>query len=653
MPPRKKAAADGAAPAPTRSSTRTKSAAASAPAPAATKPKSKKRAAASDDEDSQSDNDVKKPASKKAKKAPASKAKAKADSDDENSQSDNDTKKPASKKAKKAPASKAKAKAASDDDDKPAKMVTVLKRGRAPVDSGSGKVNTHQVFSNDEGVWDAMLNQTNIGNNNNKFYVLQLLHPVGNDTSCILFTRWGRVGADGQTQVKGPFPSSTAIREFKKQFKAKASVEWEDRVGMVPKAGKYTWLERDYGDEDEAEAEDKAENSSKKKGKAKSEIPPSKLDPEIQELCNLIFSTSIIDATLSSMNYDANKLPLGKLAKSTVLNGFAALKALSEVINDPNGDAAKELGGLAKACEHLSGRYYSIIPHDFGFSRPVSINTKQLLEKELELVDALSDMEIASKLIAENNKADEDADGNPINPMDKNFHSLNLTSMEPVQRTSSEWGVLEAYVRDTHGHTHGHIQGKVLNAFRVERAAETAAWNAAGYDKLGEGERLLLWHGSRSTNFTGILSQGLRIAPPEAPVTGYMFGKGVYFADMMSKSAGYCYSHLSNGTGVMLLCEIAAKPFHELVSADYHADQGCKKNKKRATKGLGRSQPGDWKDAGQALGHDELIGCHMPEGPAKNVDLPGLNGGYGLQYNEYIVYSTAQIRVRYLLMVKM
>lgn len=31
---------------------------------------------------------------------------------------------------------------------------------------------------------------------------------------------------------------------------------------------------------------------------------------------------------------------------------------------------------------------------------------------------------------------------------------------------------------------------------------------------------------------TGILSQGLRIAPPEAPVTGYMFGKGVYFADV-------------------------------------------------------------------------------------------------------------------------
>ena len=41
----------------------------------------------------------------------------------------------------------------------------------------------------------------------------------------------------------------------------------------------------------------------------------------------------------------------------------------------------------------------------------------------------------------------------------------------------------------------------------------------------------LLWHGSRMTNYAGILSSGLRIAPPEAPVTGYMFGKGIYLAD--------------------------------------------------------------------------------------------------------------------------
>jgi poly [ADP-ribose] polymerase len=94
---------------------------------------------------------------------------------------------------------------------------------------------------------------------------------------------------------------------------------------------------------------------------------------------------------------------------------------------------------------------------------------------------------------------------------------------------------------------------------------------------------MLLWHGSRLTNWTGILSQGhsfshlcgsflascnniwlkhgctssgLRIAPPEAPVTGYMFGKGVYFADMFSKSANYCYPTPTAADGVLLLCEV-------------------------------------------------------------------------------------------------
>ena len=91
--------------------------------------------------------------------------------------------------------------------------------------------------------------------------------------------------------------------------------------------------------------------------------------------------------------------------------------------------------------------------------------------------------------------------------------------------------------------------------------------------------RHLLWHGSRLTNWVGILSQGLRIAPPEAPVTGYMvrtrpsveatsviysthpvtlqFGKGVYFADMCSKSANYCFASRANNEGLLILCDVS------------------------------------------------------------------------------------------------
>lgn len=67
----------------------------------------------------------------------------------------------------------------------------------------------------------------------------------------------------------------------------------------------------------------------------------------------------------------------------------------------------------------------------------------------------------------------------------------------------------------------------------------------------------LLWHGSRISNFVGILSEGLRIAPPEAPMTGYMFGKGIYLADVISKAASYCHAKPESPEGLLILCEAA------------------------------------------------------------------------------------------------
>ncbi|KIK99939.1 hypothetical protein PAXRUDRAFT_131012 [Paxillus rubicundulus Ve08.2h10] len=523
------------------------------------------------------------------------------------------------------------------DADEAKKIVTVLKRGKAPVDPVSSYVNTHLVYSDGTDVWDAMLNQTEVGSNKNKFYVIQLLHPIANDASCLLYTRWGRVGENGQSQQKGPWHPSVAINEFKKQFRAKAGVAWENRHGMTAGKGKYHWLERSF-------EEDKPETSGTNGDEEPT--PDSQLHSELQVFCNLIFSAKLIDAHLSSMNYDANKLPLGKLAKSTILNGFSALKKLAEVIEKPGGDLATSLGGVYKACEDLSGEYYSIIPHAFGRVRPTVINTMLALKKELELVDALGDMEVASKLISTNINRDEN--GNLLNPLDVHFNSLGLSMMEPISQTSKEFKSLTEYVTNTHGATHRSFNSLVLHAFRVERESETVAWTKAAFDNLPGGDRLLLWHGSRTTNFAGILKQGLRIAPPEALKSGYMFGKGVYFADMMSKSANYCHAYLSNSIGVLLLCEVAARPYLELKAACYDADVECKKNNKLATKGTGQTQPTDWQDAGEALDNEALKGCYMPKGMPSNV----LQAAH-LMYNEYIVYDSSQIRLRYLLMVKM
>lgn len=50
----------------------------------------------------------------------------------------------------------------------------------------------------------------------------------------------------------------------------------------------------------------------------------------------------------------------------------------------------------------------------------------------------------------------------------------------------------------------------------------------------------------------------------------------------------------------------------------------------RATKGIGRTAPTKWKDAGKALNNEELEGCIMPDGPCADDPSPK---GY-LQYNE-------------------
>jgi poly [ADP-ribose] polymerase len=78
---------------------------------------------------------------------------------------------------------------------------------------------------------------------------------------------------------------------------------------------------------------------------------------------------------------------------------------------------------------------------------------------------------------------------------------------------------------------------ELLDVFSVEREGEQQRFQK---DCAKMDNKMLLVHGSRLTNFVGILSQGLKIAPPDVPVSGYLFGKGLYFADMIAKSAGYC-----------------------------------------------------------------------------------------------------------------
>ncbi|XP_009134436.1 poly [ADP-ribose] polymerase 2 isoform X2 [Brassica rapa] len=513
---------------------------------------------------------------------------------------------------------------AEDDDDgfeeekKEEKIVTATKKGAAVLDQWipDNIKSQYHVLQRGDDVYDAMLNQTNVRDNNNKFFVLQVLESDNKKTYMVYF-RWGRVGVKGQSKLDGPFHSwDRAIEIFSNKFLDKTKNFWSDRKEFIPHTKSYTWLEMDYGkdDNDSAVVNDVPKSSS--------EVKPeeSKLDPQVAKFISLICNVSMMAQHMMEIGYNANKLPLGKLSKSTITKGYEVLKRISEVMS--RFDRAR--------LEELSGEFYTVIPHDFGFKKMSQfvIDTPQKLKQKIEMVEALGEIELATKLLSIDPGLMDD-------PLYYHYQQLNC-GLTPVGADSEEFSMVANYMENTHAKTHSGYTVEISQLFRASRAGEADRFQQFSSSK----NRMLLWHGSRLTNWAGILSQGLRIAPPEAPVTGYMFGKGVYFADMFSKSANYCYANSGANDGVLLLCEVALGDMNELLNSDYNADK--LPPGKLSTKGVGRTAP----NPSEAKTLED--GVVVPLG--KPVDHSSSKGT--LLYNEYIVYNTEQIKMRYVIQVK-
>ena len=141
-------------------------------------------------------------------------------------------------------------------------------------------------------------------------------------------------------------------------------------------------------------------------------------------------------------------------------------------------------------------------------------------------------------------------------------------------------------------------------------------------------------------------------------MTGYMFGKGVYFADMASKSAQYCFATASQPHGLLLLCEVALGTPMELTGAKHIKKLPAGKH---STKGLGQTEPDE--DGERVVPSClDIVDLDVPEaeraggGPAPRRPVVAPCGGptpsgvrrTSLLYNEYIVYDIAQVKIRYI-----
>ena len=402
------------------------------------------------------------------------------------------------------------------------------------VKSNNQILNAHLVFAD----W---------GHNNNKFYIIQGLHSSG---SYYLWTRWGRVGVNGMNSL-------ILIGQYEPQLFSIYHKKLREKTSKG-----YTAIEISYDD-----VKEETTTAESKKDKAKNEIA-SKLDPKVQDLMNFIFNMKLIEQSIVKVGYNPKKLPLGKLSKDTITKGYSALKEIE-----------KELDGKTSndKLSQLSSEFYRYIPHDFKFQNMSNfiINTKDKLKEKLDLIDSLRDIRITAEIT---DAVDKDKD--KTHELDLKYTKLNW-KIEPLDPSSKEYQTLVQTLDINHSST-DYPKIKWLEIFKLWREGEAEKF------KKDIGNRKLLWHGSTFSNWGGILSQGLRIAPPEAPAWGYMFGKGVYFADVIYKSAGYTRYGLSNNIGLLALCDVAIGKTNDQINGDSTITLNNLPKGTNTTRGCGR-----------------------------------------------------------------
>uniref|UniRef100_A0A915PS88 Poly [ADP-ribose] polymerase n=1 Tax=Setaria digitata TaxID=48799 RepID=A0A915PS88_9BILA len=484
----------------------------------------------------------------------------------------------------------------------------VVLKGAAAVDPECHELlKTAHVYSELGDIYDAVLNQTSAQHNNNKYFIMQLLESDVQQHYWVWF-HWGRVGYKGQTSLNPCGPNLVQAKElFCGKFKSKTKNDWAERINFQKIAGKYDYLPNDYT---KVVGKNKINDVVEKKLQIES-----KLDSNLQHLLKLICDVRTMEETMFELEYDASKAPLGKVTDEQIKTGYAALSKIEEYIKkrDFSSDFAETVNN-----------YYTKIPHFFGMRQPPMIKTLKQLKAEIKLLEALAEIGVAVRMI----KKEEETN---VHPVDRYYMNLKC-EISVVSGSDPQYKLVNNYLQWTHAPTHNMYRMCIRNLYAVNREGEREQF------MFGLGNRKLLWHGSRLTNWYSILSQGLRIAPSEAPVTGYMFGKGIYFTDMSTKAANYCYPQPAK-PGLLVLAQVALGEMNELLQADFNASKlplG-----KKSTKGLGSVCP----DPTTFVILED--GCEVPCG--KPIMVPVNDTKCALNYNEYIVYDVKQVWIRYLI----
>ena len=465
----------------------------------------------------------------------------------------------------------------------------------------------------------------------NLYYKMQIAKDIVKNIY-VLFTNWGRIGTNGQYQLTPFFSFEECKKEFEQVFKEKTKNLYENRDDFQKFSRKYRLVKfkKTFKNKNILRAFDLKDFNIKK----------SYLPEEIYNLIVNLTDNKYYRVVYENFKLDEDMIPMGNLTKETILKGKHKLKEIIELLEDieenkkKNIYTNKDLFDKFTDISIKTSDYYELIPSVLNKTGAIPVLNMNNSKNEMSKLLDLENFEMATKIMCAANL-------NPslINPLDYTFKCLKM-NIKTLKNNSEEFTIIKKYFN--RGLKKNSQKFKINNIFAIERKGESSRFQQWSQNT----NKRLLWHGTRTENIISILKEGLRIAPVTSTQTGNMFNSGVYFSDVSGKSINYSsnYYNTIKKPIYILLCEVALGKMYKL----YKADNELKLKKGYdSVKGCGKTTPDKFQRVYFLDGTMVPIGClETKEGnPPPKSEI----GYYSLNYNEYVVYNTSQVRMRYLL----
>ncbi len=477
------------------------------------------------------------------------------------------------------------------------------------------------------------LNCTDVVNNNNKYYHLEV--QVARNGAARVHSEYGRVGAKSPAREFRYCASEAEARTVYEAIIREKTGRARDpyvrvalsarAVGSVGAKNVVTPLRAVPGP-----------GAGARGGLALVAAPASRssLHPEVQRVVSQFFRATgrFVETNL--------QCPLGQLSRDQIDQGRAVLDRAKALLN--TGAPARS---LRRELDELTNRFYSLIPHNFGYTKldPDALRLDGLgrvAQKEADL-DVFLDAKSVAKSLAAGAAIDEQyaslgAELRYLPPDDATFRWVERLLHETRAKNHGFLGqlsvksVLAVSRRDEGdlarptpflenvgriGRELAHARGSAYNAPHVKRVDDRPDLDARLRGLYAAANVWPAWHGTRNANMTGILSRGLLIRPAGAVHAGSMFGDGLYFAHQSTKAINYTSvrgSYWASGAddiGYVFLADVAFGAMHVAPSSHFFREppRGCHSvyGKQGATGGLV---------------NDEMI-VYRPTGPSQQHAL--------------------------------